>query len=72
MSKRLIWRLTKGFLYGSVCGLFFSSAIYVLASAVSAIGVALGLTPVQLSSIVFGACMVGGVGMEYADWMDEQ
>ncbi|MEM2163904.1 MAG: hypothetical protein QXR62_05730 [Candidatus Bathyarchaeia archaeon] len=69
---KLIYRLTKGFLYGAVCGLFFSVATYLLASAVLGIGVVIGLTPAQLSGIIFGACLVGGIGMEYADWMDEK
>lgn len=69
---KLIYRLTKGFLYGAVCGLFFSVATYLLASAVIEIGVIIGLTPAQLSSIIFGACVVGGIGMEYADWIDEK
>lgn len=70
--SRLIYCLTKGFLYGAVCGLFFATAIYLLAEAVLGIGVVLGLTPAQLSSVIFGACAVGGVGMEYADWMDQK
>lgn len=69
---KLIYRLTKGFLYGAVCGLFFSVATYLLAQAVAGIGVVLGLEPAQLSAIIFGACVVGGIGMEYADWIDEK
>jgi hypothetical protein len=69
---RLLYRLTKGFLYGAVVGVFFSTSLYLLAQAVLGIGVVLGLTPAQISAVVFGSCLVGGVGMEYADWMDQQ
>lgn len=68
----MIYKLTKGLLYGAVCGLFFAFAIYLLASSVIGLGIALGLEPAQLAAVVFSACVVGGVGMEYADWIDKK
>jgi hypothetical protein len=67
--RRLLFRLMKGLIYGSVVGIVFAFAIYLLASAVVAI-VALPVNPGTLAGIVFAACVMAGVGAEYSDWLE--
>jgi hypothetical protein len=67
--RRLLFRLMKGLLYGNVVGIVFAFAIYLLASAVSAV-VNLPVNPSALSGIVYAACVMAGVGVEYSDWLE--
>jgi hypothetical protein len=69
--RRLLFRLMKGLLYGNVIGIVFAFAIYLLASAVSAV-VNLLVDPRALAGIVYSACVMAGVGVEYSDWLEEQ
>jgi hypothetical protein len=67
--RRLLFRLMKGLLYGNVVGIVFAFAIYLLASAVTAV-VALPVNPPALAGIVYAACVVAGIGVEYSDWLE--
>jgi len=67
--RRLLFRLMKGLLYGNVVGIVFAFAIYLLASAVSAV-VNLPVDPRALAGIVYAACVMAGVGVEYSDWLE--
>jgi hypothetical protein len=67
--KRVLFRVVKGFIYGNVLGLFFAIAVYLLASAVSAI-VILPLAPSALALIVYSASVLAGVASEYSTWLE--
>jgi uncharacterized membrane protein YesL len=67
--KRILFRVVKGFIYGNVLGLFFAIAVYLLASAVSAI-VALPMAPSALALIVYSASVLAGVASEYSTWLE--
>jgi hypothetical protein len=67
----VLTKLVKGFLYGTVIGIFMALAVYLLASSVVALGF-ITTSPTLLGGIVFAACITAGVGMEYADWIDSQ
>jgi len=67
--KRILFRVVKGFIYGNVLGLFFAIAVYLLASAVSAI-VTLPLAPSALALIVYSASVLAGVASEYSTWLE--
>ena len=62
-------KIIKGFTYGAVIGIFMGLAIYLLAGAVASLGF-ISTTPTILGGIVFAACIMAGVAMEYADWID--
>ncbi len=62
-------KLVKGFLYGTVIGIFMALAIYLLAGAVVSLGF-ITVAPTLLGGLVFAGCVVAGIGMEYADWID--
>jgi hypothetical protein len=64
-------KLVKGFLYGLVIGIFFGLAVYLLTGAAASLGFVTA-SPTALGGIVFAACIVAGVGMEYAAWIDGQ
>jgi TctA family transporter len=66
-----MFKVLKGFLYGTVLGLMFGVPIYLLASAVDAIA-PLTVTPAILFSIVFAASVTIGVAKEYDMWLDEE
>lgn len=68
---RLLFRLIKGMIYGSVIGLVFGSAVYLLASAVHSIA-PLPWDPSTWAAIIFGASVTAGTAKEYSDWLDEQ
>ena len=70
-KSKVLFKVVKGFIYGNVLGLFFGIAIYLLASAVSALS-PLPATPPQLLAIIYGASVMAGVGAEYSNWLDEQ
>ena len=70
-KSRVLFRVVKGFIYGNVLGLFFATAIYLLAAAVGAIA-PLPATPAVLSAIIYAASVMAGVGAEYSNWLDEQ
>ena len=67
--KRVLFRVVKGFIYGNVLGLFFAIAIYLLASAVSAI-MTLPMAPAALALIVYSASVLAGVASEYSTWLE--
>ena len=67
--RRLLFRLIKGMIYGSVVGLVFGSAIYLLASAVNAIA-PLPWPPAAWAAIIFGASVTAGTAVEYSDWLE--
>ena len=69
--KRLLFRLIKGFLYGSVIGLIFGTAIYLLADAVSAIS-QLPWSAGTFAALIFGASVVAGTAHEYSEWLESQ
>lgn len=68
--RSVLFRLVKGFLYGTVIGLFAGVAIFLLAAAVSSIAQSLPVTPGQLFSIIWGASATAGVAKEYSDWLE--
>jgi uncharacterized membrane protein YesL len=67
--RRILFRIVKGFIYGNVLGLFFAIAIYLLASAVSAI-VTLPMAPSVLALIIYSASVLAGVASEYSTWLE--
>jgi uncharacterized membrane protein YesL len=67
--RRVLFRIVKGFIYGNVLGLFFAIAIYLLASAVSAI-VTLPMAPSALALIIYSASVLAGVASEYSTWLE--
>ena len=67
--RRLLFRLMKGLIYGNVVGIVFAFAIYLLASAVTAV-VALPVNPPVLAALVYAACVMAGIGVEYSDWLE--
>jgi len=67
----VLFRLAKGFIYGAAIGLFFATAIYLLAVAVASLGF-LTVDPTLLAGIVFGAGVVSGVAHEYSEWLEEK
>jgi predicted PurR-regulated permease PerM len=69
VPRRLLFRLMKGLIYGIVVGIVFAFAIYLLASAVTAI-VALPANPAVLAAVILAACTLAGVGAEYSEWLE--
>lgn len=69
-TNSVMFKVIKGFLYGTVLGLMFGVSIYLLASAVDAIA-PLPATPAVLMAIIFGASVTVGVAKEYDAWLDE-
>ncbi|MBS7642773.1 MAG: hypothetical protein QW374_04945 [Candidatus Bathyarchaeia archaeon] len=69
--KSVLFRVAKGFIYGSGVGIFFATAIYLLASAVASLGF-LTVDPAVLAGIVFAAGVVSGIAHEYSVWLDEE
>jgi len=72
MAASILFRIVKGFLYGVTIGLFFATAIFVLASSVAGLGFLDGFTPTQLAAIIFGAGILSGVTFEYGGWLEEK
>ena len=72
MAASILFRIVKGFLYGVTIGLFFGTAIFILASAVDGMGFLNGITPVGLAAIIFGSSILSGVTYEYGDWLEEK
>jgi len=70
-SKRVLFKVVKGFIYGNVLGLFFSTSIYLLSSAVNSIA-SLPVSSTVLASVIYGASVLAGVGAEYSTWLEEQ
>ena len=68
--RSVLFRLVKGFLYGSIIGLFSGTAMYLLAGAVTAIANNLPVTPEQLFALIFGASVTAGIAKEYSDWLE--
>jgi hypothetical protein len=67
---KVLFKVVKGFIYGNVLGLFFAVAIFLLASAVSAIA-PLPAPPMALSAIIYSASVMAGVGAEYSNWLEQ-
>jgi len=67
--KRVLFRLMKGLIYGSVIGMVFGSALYLLASAVNQIA-PLPFAPAIWAALIFGASVVAGTAVEYSDWLE--
>jgi len=70
-KRRLLFRLIKGLIYGSVIGMIFGSALYMLASAVDQIA-PLPWSPAVWAAIIFGASVTAGTAVEYSDWLEAQ
>ena len=70
-KKRVLFRLLKGFIYGTVIGLFAGSAIYMLAVAVNAVA-SLPFDPRVIFGLIFGASVTAGVAHEYSVWLESQ
>jgi len=68
--KRVLFRLMKGLIYGSVIGMVFGSALYLLASAVNQIA-PLPFAPAIWAALIFGASVVAGTAVEYSDWLEK-
>ena len=66
--NRLLFRLIKGLIYGSVVGLIFGSAIYLLATAVNQVS-PLPWDPGVWAGLIFGASVTAGTAVEYSDWL---
>ena len=72
-KSKVLFKVVKGFIYGNVLGLFFATAIYLLAAAVNAIAPLVApMTPTILAAIIYAASVMAGVGAEYSNWLDEQ
>jgi uncharacterized membrane protein len=69
--RRVLFRVVKGLIYGNVLGLLFATALYLLASAVSAIA-PLPITPTIIATIMYGASVTAGVAVEYSNWLEAQ
>jgi hypothetical protein len=69
--RRVLFRVVKGLIYGNVLGLLFATALYLLASAVSAIA-PLPITPTIIAAIMYGASVTAGVAVEYSNWLEAQ
>ncbi|MEM2351648.1 MAG: hypothetical protein QXT26_04495 [Thermoproteota archaeon] len=73
MAKQsVLFRIAKGFIYGSAIGIFFATSIYLLATAVAGLGFLVGVNPTGLAAIVFAAGVVSGIAHEYSEWLSEQ
>jgi len=70
-NKGLLFRISKGFLYGTTVGLYFSVAIFLLATAVAGLGFLIGTTPVLLAGLIFAVNVLAGVAYEYEGWLDQ-
>jgi len=68
---RVLFRLIKGLIYGSVIGMVFGSALYLLASAVNQIA-PLPFAPTIWAALIFGASVTAGTAIEYSDWLEGQ
>ena len=69
-KRRLLFRLFKGFIYGNVIGLIFGTAIYLLASAVSALA-QLPYDPSLFLLLIYAASVTAGTAKEYSEWLEE-
>lgn len=67
----ILFKLSKGFIYGILIGLIFATAVYILATAVFGLGF-MTMTPIALASIVFAAGVMSGVSAEYGKWLATQ
>jgi hypothetical protein len=68
---RLLFGLAKGFIYGTVVGLFFATAIYLIALPIFALGF-ITITPIAIGGLIFAAGVLSGVAYEYDDWLEFQ
>jgi len=73
-SRRLLFHLVKGFIYGNVIGLIFGTSVYLLASAVNTIASAMSQTlpisPVMFLLLIYGTSVTAGTVVEYSDWLE--
>ena len=68
----LLFKFSIGFIEGITLGLYLSLAIYILALAVAGLGFLVGVTPVQLASLVFAASIMACIGAAYSPWLDQK
>lgn len=68
--KSVLFKVAKGFIYGSGVGIFSATAIYLLANTVARLGF-LSVDPTLLAGIVFAAGVLSGVAHEYSEWLEE-
>ena len=64
----LVFKLSKGLLYGITIGLFFGLSIFLIATAVASLGF-ITLSPTFLAALVFANGVLGGIAMEYGKWL---
>jgi hypothetical protein len=68
----LLFRLALGFLQGVTVGLYFGTAIFLVATAVAGLGFLVGVTPLLLGGLIFAVMILAHVGKEYDSWLDEE
>ncbi|MCJ7423559.1 hypothetical protein MUP01_04735 [Candidatus Bathyarchaeota archaeon] len=68
----LLFNLTLGFLDGVTLGLYFGLGTYLMGLVVVGMGWLLGITAVQLASLVFAICILMMLTYNYAVWFDKQ
>jgi hypothetical protein len=73
MSDRqsVLFRVGKGFIYGSGIGILFAVTIYLLATSVVGLGF-LAIAPALLAGMIFASGLMSGVSYEYNQWLKEQ
>jgi hypothetical protein len=64
----LVFKLSKGLLYGITIGLFFGLSIFLIATAVASLGF-ITLSPTFLAALIFANGVLGGIAMEYGKWL---
>jgi len=69
----LMFKLSKGLMYGIFIGLLFGIAFFALGSVAYGMGfVPAALTPTVLGGLIFGDCLLIGVSAEYGKWLKYQ
>jgi hypothetical protein len=71
-EQSLLFSLSMGFIEGITLGLYISVAIYLIALAVAGMGFLVGVTPIQLASLVFSASIMASIGAAYSPWLDKK
>lgn len=64
----VLFRLIRGFLYGTVIGLFAGLTVYLLSMFVNVV-TELPVSPNAIFGIIWTSCMVAGVAHEYSGWL---
>jgi len=65
----LIFGLTNGLLNGLVLGMYFGLAVFLLSGTLFVMGWLI-LTPIQMASLTFAACILMFITYEYTQWLD--